>query len=142
MARNKSQKVDHLSEVPIFRRLSKRQLDRLAKHVDEVQVEGGKVLAEEGSRGRELLIVVEGEATVRRGGRELARLSAGDVIGEMSLIDGQPRSATVKADSDMTLLVIDSRAFKPLLEEVPGMAVGILTAMAQRLREADSKLIE
>lgn len=142
MATNRTQKVDHLSEVPIFRHLSKRQLQRLAQQVDEVTVEADKMLAEQGLQGRELLIVVDGQATVRRDGREIARLTAGDVIGEMSLIDGKPRSATVTADTRMTLLVIDGRAFKPLLKDVPGMAEGIITALAERLRQADSKLIE
>ena len=142
MATNRTQKVDHLSEVPIFRHLSKRQLQRLAQQVDEVTVEADKMLAEQGLQGRELLIVVDGQATVRRDGREIARLAAGDVIGEMSLIDGKPRSATVTADTRMTLLVIDGRAFKPLLKDVPGMAEGIITALAERLRQADSKLIE
>lgn len=142
MARNQTQKVQHLSEVAIFRQLSQRQLQRLAKHVDEVTVEEGKVLAREGSRERELLIVVDGQATVRRNKRKIAQLSAGDVIGEMSLVDDEPRSATVTADSDMTLLVISSREFKPLLDDVPGMATGIMKAMAKRLRAADSKLVD
>ncbi len=142
MATNRAQKIDHLSEVPIFRHLSKRQLQRLAQQVDEVTVEAGKMLAEQGLQGRELLIVVDGQATVRRDGRQLAQLSAGDVIGEMSLIDGKSRSATVTADTNMTLLVIQGRAFKPLLQSVPGMAEGILKALAERLRQADSKLIE
>lgn len=100
------------------------------------------MLAEQELQGREPLIVVDGQATVRRDGRQLAQLSAGDVIGEMSLIDGKPRSATVTADTNMTLLVIHGRAFKPLLQSVPGMAEGILTALAERLRQADSRLIE
>lgn len=142
MARNQTQKTQHLSEVPIFRQLSQAQLRRLARHVDEVNVEEGKVLAREGSRERELLIVVDGQATVRRNKRKVAQLSVGDVIGEMSLVDGEPRSATVTADSDMTLLVVSSREFKPLLEDVPGMAMGIMKALAQRLRAADSKLVD
>lgn len=142
MARNQSEKVQHLSEVPMFRQLSQAQLRRLAKHVDEVTVDEGKVLAREGSKERELLIVVDGQATVRRNDRKIAQLSVGDVIGEMSLVDDEPRSATVTADSDMTLLVIASREFQPLLEDVPGMAKGIMKAMAKRLRVADSQLVD
>lgn len=142
MSRTRTDKVEHLSQVPLFRHLSDRQLNRLASHVDEVNVEAGRVLADEGAlTGRELLIIVEGRATVRRGGRELATLSNGDVIGEMSLIDGQPRSATVTADTEMTLLVIGGREFKPLLTDVPGFAEGIIKALAQRLRAADEQLI-
>lgn len=140
MARTRTDKVRHLAAVPMFQRLSQRQLQRVARHVDEVQVPAGKVVAREGEIGRELLIVVEGEAEVRRGNTTLARIAPGGFFGEMSLIDGKLRSATVVAATDMTLLVVNGREFKPLLDDTPGMKDNIMLALVDRLRKADDRL--
>ncbi|HEX2027620.1 MAG TPA: cyclic nucleotide-binding domain-containing protein [Nitriliruptorales bacterium] len=140
MARTRTEKLRHLSAVPMFRRLSQRQLQRVARHMDEVQVPAGKVVAREGEIGRELLIVVEGEADVQRGDTTLARIMPGDFFGEMSLIDGKLRSASVVAATDMTLLVVHGREFKPLLDDTPGMKDNIMLALVDRLRNADDRL--
>jgi CRP/FNR family transcriptional regulator, cyclic AMP receptor protein len=140
LLRNRSQKVDVLKGIPIFSYLSKKQLDEVARHADEIDVEAGHVIAKEGSRGHDLFVIVSGSATVSRQGEAIATLRPGDFVGEMSLLDGKPRSATVIADEPMALLVIMAREFEPLLLHIPELGVQLLKAMAQRLRSADEAL--
>lgn len=142
MGEKDSSKLEHIAQVPMFQRLSKRQLQRVARHADEVSVPEGKVIAREGEVGRELLVIISGEATVKRGDRSIAKLDAGDFLGEMSLIDGKPRSASVVADTDMTLLTIHSRAFKPLLDDVEGLKDKLILGLVDRLRTADEGLTD
>jgi CRP/FNR family transcriptional regulator, cyclic AMP receptor protein len=140
LLRNRSQKVEVLKSVPLLSYLTKRQLEEVARHADELDVDTGHVLAREGSRGHDMFVIVRGTATVSRQGEVLASLRAGDVVGEMSLLDGKPRSASVVADEPMTVLVISAREFEPLLGEIPELSVRLLKAMAQRLRAADEAL--
>jgi CRP/FNR family transcriptional regulator, cyclic AMP receptor protein len=140
LLRNRSQKIDVLKSIPLFAYLNKKQLEEIARHADEIEVEAGKVLAAEGDRGRELFVIVSGTATVTRHGEALAQLGAGDCVGEMSLLDDEPRSATVVADGPMSLLVVGGREFEPLLLAVPKLSVRLLAAMAARLRAADESL--
>jgi CRP/FNR family transcriptional regulator, cyclic AMP receptor protein len=142
MARDTSKKMQHIQSVPLFKRLNKKQLERVARHADEVTVPAGKVLSREGhSGGRELLIIVDGKLKVERGGLTLATLGPGEFVGEMSLLDGQPFSATVTAETDVVLLVIGRTAFKPMIDDMPGFKDNILLALVQRLRAADERLI-
>lgn len=138
--RNRSQKIALLRSVPMFAPLSKRHLDKIARHADELQWDAGRRLVKEGERGRELFVVVEGKATVQRQGKTIAQLGPGDFIGELALLDGDPRSASVVADEPMVLLVISDREFKPLLAEVPQLAEALLRSLAQRLRSANRAL--
>jgi CRP/FNR family transcriptional regulator, cyclic AMP receptor protein len=140
LLRNRSQKIEMLQEIPIFSYLTKKQLEEVARHADEVEVEAGHVLAQEGARGGELFVIVSGTATVTRRGEKLATLERGDFVGEMSLLDGKPRSASVVADEDMTVLIISAREFEPLLLAVPKLGVRLLMALAARLRAADEAL--
>jgi CRP/FNR family transcriptional regulator, cyclic AMP receptor protein len=140
LLQNRSQKVEVLKGIPLFSYLSKKQLEEVARHADELEVEAGRVLAEEGSQGRDLFVIVSGSATISRQGETIATLRPGDFVGEMSLLDGKPRSATVVADEPMALLVIMAREFEPLLLHIPELSVRLLRAMAQRLRAADEAL--
>jgi CRP-like cAMP-binding protein len=100
----------------------------------------GTTITEEGSSAHELLVVLSGTATCRAKGKRLARFGPSDFFGEISLIDRGPRSATVVADSDMELLVLDSREFRRLVLASPTIAWKILATMAGRLRLADEAL--
>jgi CRP/FNR family transcriptional regulator, cyclic AMP receptor protein len=141
LLRNRSQKVDVLKNIPMFSYLTKKQLEEVARHADEIEVEAGTVIAREGERGHELFVIVGGTATVTRHGETLATLRKGDFVGEMSLLDGKPRSASVvAADEPLSLLVISAREFEPLLLAVPKLGVRLLMAMAARLRDADEAL--
>lgn len=140
LLRRRSQKVDVLKGVPLFGALSRRQLDAVAREADELQVGAGRVLAREGTLGREFLLILEGTARVERGRKVIARLGRGDVIGEMSIIDGKPRSATVIAESPSSVLVVERRCFVGLLDTVPGLQRKLLESLCERLRAADEAL--
>jgi CRP-like cAMP-binding protein len=132
--------LDHLASIRLFSSCNRKELAKIAKSTDELQVEAGKVLTEEGRSGHEAFIIIDGEATVEIGGREVARLGPGRQFGELALLDGGPRTATVVAATDMKLLVISQRAFFSLLDEVPGLSRKLLTQMATIIRELDARL--
>ena len=138
--RNRSQKIELLKSVPLFAHLSKRHLNELAKHSEELSVDAGRVLAKEGEPGKELFIVVSGKASVTRKGKALASVGPDEFIGEMALLDHRPRSASVVAEEPMVLLVVGAREFQPLLRSVPDLAEALLRALASRLRAADETL--
>lgn len=132
--------LDHLAAIRLFSSCSRKELAKIAKSTDELQVEAGRVLTDEGKAGHEAFVILEGEATVEIGGREVARLGPGHQFGELALLDGGPRTATVTAATDMTVLVVSQRAFFSLLDEVPGLARKLLTQMATIIRELDARL--
>jgi CRP-like cAMP-binding protein len=136
----RSDKVDVLKKVPLFSGLNRRYLHLIAREADEVKVEAGAVLTKQGGLGLEFLLILEGGARVERDGKVIARLGSGDFFGEMSLIDGLPRSAAVIADSPSVLLVIQTRAFRSLLDTVPGLQKRLLVTLCERLRAADTRL--
>ena len=135
-----SDKVDVLKKVPLFSGLSRRHLDHIAREADEVKEEADTVLVRQGGLGREFLLILEGGARVERDGQTIARLGPGDFFGEMSLIDGMPRSASVIAGSPTVLLVIEARSFQHLLDTVPGLQKKLLVTLSARLRAADARL--
>jgi CRP-like cAMP-binding protein len=131
--------LDHLASVPLFSACSKRELQKIARASDELTVPAGKVLVEQGDTGRECYVLVDGRATVKRSNKKVASLGPGDVVGELSLLDHGPRTATVVTDTDTTLLVLGSRQFAGVLDEVPSMARKLMAALASRVRELDAK---
>lgn len=130
-------KVQLLSKVPLFTECSQRELSRIASLADEIEVDKGTVLTKEGLPGRECFVVSEGKAKATLRGKKLASYGTGDVFGEMSLLDNEPRSATITAESDMVLFVVDSRSFWGLCEEAPSVTRKIMKAIAQRLRRVE-----
>ncbi|MDR7533002.1 MAG: cyclic nucleotide-binding domain-containing protein, partial [Armatimonadota bacterium] len=131
-------KVALLQKVPLFAALSAAQLQRVARLADEVEVPQGKRLAAVGQPGHELYVIVEGQATVRLPNGRTVRLGPGEFFGEMSLIDGGPRSATVDAATPMRLLVIGHREFWTLVSEAPTLAAKVMRTLSQRLRQAEA----
>ncbi len=132
--------LEHLGSIPLFSACSKKELQKIARATDELTVEIGKVLTEQGRPGHEAFVIVEGEATVEIGGRVVTKLGPGTHFGELALLDGGPRTATVTATTELTLLVISQRAFFSLLDEVPGLSRKILTTMAGMVRDLDNRL--
>jgi CRP/FNR family cyclic AMP-dependent transcriptional regulator len=130
--------TDHLSDVPLFSGCSKKDLQRLARAADQLHVAAGTVLTTEGDVGREAFILLEGTAEVRRGGTVVAELGPGAHVGELSLLDGGPRTATVTATSEVELLVLSRGAFNGVLDEIPTLAHKLLVSLARRLREAEA----
>jgi CRP/FNR family cyclic AMP-dependent transcriptional regulator len=109
----------------------------LANISDELQVESGRVLMSQGDAGQEAFVIEEGAAEVVRDGQLLATVGPGSYVGELALIDAGPRSATVTATTPMRVLVIGTREFSTLLDEVPGLARRVLVSTARRLRAAN-----
>lgn len=137
----KSAYLDRLARVPLFKTLSRRDLQRIASNATAHRAVKGEELTREGRSGYEFFVIGEGRATVRRKGRKVASLKRGDFFGELALLDRVPRNATVTADTDMELWVLDGREFASVLREVPEIAVKILSALAHRLSTADAKTI-
>jgi CRP-like cAMP-binding protein len=132
--------LDQLASVPLFSALSKKELQRLARASDEVTVKAGHELVRQGDVGREMFILVGGEATAKRNGRKVATLGPGAAFGELSLLDRGPRTATVTADTECTLLVMGAREFSGVLDDVPGISHKLLSSLASRIRDLDAKL--
>ncbi len=135
---SKSNKVAHFKKVPLFEGLTTRQVEQISRLADEIEVREGKRLAAAGETGRELFIIVEGRATVETPRGRTVHLGRGDFFGEMSLIDGAVRSATVTADGPMKLLVIGQREFWELLNAAPSISKKIMSTLAARLRDSDA----
>jgi CRP/FNR family transcriptional regulator/CRP/FNR family cyclic AMP-dependent transcriptional regulator len=126
-----------LKQVPMFSNLSQRHLGEIGKHADQVKVEAGRVLAQQEKKGWEFIFIVDGKARVEKDGKIIRQLSEGDFFGEISLIDGKPRTATVISDTDMTLLVVNKTSFDHLLNKIPGLQRKMLIALCKYLRSAE-----
>jgi CRP/FNR family cyclic AMP-dependent transcriptional regulator len=137
MAR-RDQFIDHLSQVPLFSALSRRELALVARRAEDVVVSPGKVLVSEGETGQQFFVIMSGTAKLTRRGRKIATLGPGGSFGELALLDKHPRNATAVAETPMELVVIGQREFAGLIDDVPGFARKLLAAMASRLRVADA----
>ena len=128
-----------LAAVPILAGLSNRQRARLQKGSRIVQHPAGKQVSAEGEGALALHVVLDGTASVAVGGHEKRTLGPGDYFGEISLIDGKPRSATVTAAEPLTTLAVPYQVFQSLLDDDPTCARGLLTILCGRLREAEAR---
>ena len=129
--------LERLGALPMFGGCTNKELRDIARIVDELQVESGRVLMSQGDAGQEAFVIEEGTADVVRDGQLLATVGPGSYVGELALIDAGPRSATVTATTPMRVLVIGTREFSTLLDEVPGLARRVLVSTARRLRAAN-----
>ena len=129
--------VQALAQVPLFATCSKRDLQIVARHMQVVAVPGGTALMREGDRGDAFYVVLEGSALVESAGKTVSVLRPGDHVGELALLDPAPRNATVTSSADMTLGVIDARAFAAIVRDVPALTGKLLAALARRLRQRD-----
>jgi CRP-like cAMP-binding protein len=136
MAQSSSVIIEWVHQVPLFESCSQRELRAIAGVVKEVSHPEGTVIAKEGDPGVGLFIIVDGEAEVTIGGKRMAILRRGDFFGEIALLDGGPRSATVTARTDMRLLGLTEWVFRGLIQEHPSIAIRTLESMAGRLRAA------
>ena len=138
--RRRSDKVEVLRKVPLFQSLSKRDLDQVARIAEEVQSPPGEVLMRQGEPGRTFILVVDGSVRIERNGEVIAHRGAGEFLGELALLDGKGRSASVITEEPATLLVIHWGRFWPLLESVPGVQRKLLIGLAGRLREIEDRV--
>jgi len=130
-------KLQLLARVPIFARLSRRDLERVGQLVEEVDVPAGKVLMRQGATGDEFFLIVEGSVRVERDGRVLKKRGPGEFVGEIALIDEGPRTATVTCESPCRMLVLAHREFHTLLSEHPDIQLLVLKTLAERVRHLE-----
>lgn len=141
MLRRNNTYLQHLSTVPLFAACSKKELGLISRRAEQLSIEPGRIITTEGTPGHEFFVILEGSATVSKGGRKVASLGVGDYFGELALLDRAPRNATVTATTELEVVVLGQREFSGLLDDVPGLAHKLLIGMARRLREADAKRV-
>jgi len=131
-----------LSQIPLFAGLSHRQLRRIAAAAEEVRFGPRRLIVQAGSPGNTFYVIASGQARVYKGvvptGRPIRTLDAGDFFGEMALLDGGPRSASVVSTTELVAIRLGRPAFKKLLLEEPEIGVRILERMARRIRDRET----
>jgi CRP-like cAMP-binding protein len=140
MARSKKDMLALLGQVPLFEGLSRKELQSILETGKEITHGEGHDIVEEGSTGVGFHLILEGEAEVLVGGVPRGTLRAGDYFGEMSLLDGGPRSATVRTVTPVHTIALTSWAFMPLLDKSPSIARKLLLEMSKRLRHVEDSL--
>jgi CRP-like cAMP-binding protein len=126
--------ASRLRGLAFFEGFSDAELDRVAELADDVEIEAGELLIDQGRVGQECYVIESGQAEVFVGEDHLVTLGPGSMVGEMSLIDRRPRTATVVATTPMALLAFDTKAFQKLLSEMPKAEERVHTLLASRLK--------
>ncbi len=132
----------HLASVPVFSNCTKRQLQEIGKVADELILPVGKVLARQGEVGFEMFILLDGTAEVTRDGQRVATVTVGDVVGELAVLSGHPRNATVTAETELGVLVLTHRGLDQLLDDIPGLAKHMLYEVTARIVEGSRRAQE
>lgn len=134
--------AERLKQVPLFRDLSRRELERLAAWTDEVDVKPGRHLIDQGSFPHEFMVIESGKAEVTVDGKHLAELGPGDFFGEMALLEQHRRSATVTATSELRVIVMHARDFRAMEDQMPGVTRRIRAVMEERRRGDERRLTD
>ena len=129
----KNAKIELLKRVPLFESCSKSELGEIALLADELDLPDARDLTREGGTGWEFIVLVQGEADVLRNGRLVAGLGPGDFVGEIALVTGKPRTATVRTRGPSRILVLTASGFRALMRDVPSIQAKVLTAVAARI---------
>ncbi len=127
-------RVEMLRTIPLFADCDDKQRAFIATQVDEVDFAAGRDLCREGASGGEFFVILSGTADVRRQGRHLRELYPGDFFGEIALLDGGPRTATVTAKTAMRCLVLSRSQFQNVIRQNTTIAVTVLETLGERLR--------
>lgn len=122
----------HVRSLPLFADCSKRQVRRLTALARITTIRADKLVMLERHRGEQFHVIVDGQARVVRGGEQVARLSTGDLLGEIGLLEQVDRTATVIAETTLKLLTFDTVGFRALMDEHPDVASRIQAAAATR----------
>jgi CRP/FNR family transcriptional regulator, cyclic AMP receptor protein len=125
--------LQDLASVPLFSKCTKRQLQEIGKVATELDLPAGRVLARQGEVGFEIFILLDGTASVTRDGQRVATLTAGDIVGELAVISGHPRNATVVAETELRILDLNHAGLDQLLDDIPGLAKHLLYEVSARL---------
>ena len=129
-----------LSKLEFFEGFSSKELAKVRAMADNVSAQAGAVLMEQGDVGQEAFVICSGQAGVYVNGHRVAAIGPGSAVGEMALLDRRPRSATVKALTDLELLSFDSKKFQKLLETMPKAAARVISQLNEKLREQNQQL--
>jgi len=129
--------VDNLRSVPLFQSCTQKDLEKIAKAGDEVSMPAGSLIVDQGQTGREAFVVLSGTVQVRRNGKKVTSLGPGTIVGELSLLDHGPRTATVTCETDCTFLLLDQRSFLGVVDQVPALAHKLFASLAGRIRDLD-----
>ena len=131
------EKLELLRRIPLFGGCDHRHVQRIGQLAEEVDVPAGKVLIRQGEIGGDLMILASGSVAVERDGARIGTLGPGDYFGEIALIDGGARTATVTTEAPSRLVVVGHREFHALMDEMPAVAAQILATLARRVRTLD-----
>ncbi len=134
------EKMERLQRVPLLEECTGRQLREIARIAEVRELPEGTVLTRAGEPGEEFFLIVDGSARVEVPGGRTGRLAPGDFFGEMSLLDGGPRSATVTAETAIRVLAIKHRHFSTLLREAPALTLKICATLARRVRDLERSI--
>jgi CRP/FNR family transcriptional regulator, cyclic AMP receptor protein len=126
--------ADLLRSVPLFTGMTDAAIESVGGLAHEVQYAEGDQLVRQGDQGDSFLVIVEGRARVVQDGDTLRDLGPGDYLGEIALIDGGPRTATVTAIAPIRALVVERSDFKRLIDDFSAVRFHVLTALTQRIR--------
>lgn len=140
MAKPKPKLEPVLAAVPLFEGLSKKQLKQVAGLAEVVNYMEGHSVVREGDIGDSFFVALAGQAKVQVNGRTVHRVLPGDHFGEISLLDGGERTATVTTETPMTMLMVSRTNFLTLLEKDPEMAVALMESLARMIRRVDRSL--
>lgn len=130
-----------LAEVPLFSELGRADLSRVAAVAKLVTYREGATIVEEGSLGGRFFVLQSGAAKVQTGGRTRVTLGPGSYFGELSVLDGKPRSASVIATEPVEAWSIAEFNFRAMLKQYPTLALKLLGALSDRLRTAERSLV-
>ena len=131
---------DVLKDMPLFAEVPKRHVRKIASLTKETRFAKGSTIVREGERGDAFFVVLEGTAAViRPGGLPAIELGPGDYFGEIALIDGAERTATVRAQTEVYCLLLPGRPFMKMVRSEPEIAVALLRQLAGRLRELQTR---
>ena len=134
------EKMERLQRVPLLEECTGRQLREIARITDVQELPAGTILTRVGEPGEEFFLIVDGAARVEVPGGKTGRIAPGGFFGEMSLLDGGPRSATVTAETAIRVLIIKRRHFATLLREAPALTLKICATLARRVRDLERSL--
>lgn len=130
-----------LASIELFAGLSKKELAAIDRLMTPIDIKAGKQVIKEGTAGREAFIIVEGTASVWRDGKLIASVGKGSVLGEVALLANRARTATVQAETAMTVEVLNRREFEQLLDQSPAITRKLLVATAKRVHQLEPSML-
>jgi CRP-like cAMP-binding protein len=138
MRLHRDAKMDLLRSIPLFADCKADELAEVAAIADEIDLPAGKQVATEHAEGREFVVVIDGHAKVDRGGEVVARIGAGEWFGEVALVTGQPRNASVVATTPLHALIIEGHRFTQLLDHVPSIREKVQRMLSEHQPHTDA----